>query len=44
MTGFLRAVALHVMLPLTTRMMATTNRLLQADRKADAARKRRAAA
>ena len=41
MTGFLRALALHVMLPLTTRLMAITNRLLEADRKAEAARKRK---
>ena len=44
MSGFLRSVALHIMLPLTTRAMKITNRLLQADRAAQAARKRRAAA
>ena len=44
MSGFLCGLALLVMLPLTTRMMAITNRLLQADRAAQADRKRRSAA
>ena len=44
MTGFLRGLVLLVMLPLTTRAMGITNGLLQADRDAQAAQKRRIAA